>query len=58
MLRIPWIAKRTNESILNQLKVMERLVAKINKMYLKYFGHIAKKTDAMEKIIISGKVNG
>lgn len=58
MLRIPWTAHRTNESILRQLRIKTRLSTYVNQQYLKYFGHIARRSEAMEKLIIEGKVNG
>ena len=58
MLRISYTEHRTNVSILRQLKVNTRLSTKINQSYLRYFGHISRRTDGLEKIIIEGKING
>lgn len=58
LLRIPWTAHRTNVSILQQLNIKKRLSSFISQQYLKYFGHIARKPEAMEKLIIEGKVEG
>lgn len=59
MLRIPWTARRTNESIIQELNITERLSTSIQSRILKYFGHVMRRdTDCMEKLIIQGKVPG
>lgn len=58
LLRIPWTARRTNESILRQLGIQTRLSTKVSQQYLRYFGHIARRSDGMEKLIIEGKIEG
>ena len=57
LLRVKWTEKRTNESILAQLKTKHQLLDTINKRKLKYFGHAARntKTDLM-KTVAQGKV--
>lgn len=59
MLRIPWTEKRTNESILQELNITERLSKTIQRSILKYFGHIMRrKDDSLEKLIVQGKIEG
>ncbi|CAH2227199.1 jg14603 [Pararge aegeria aegeria] len=59
MLRIPWTARRTNASILRQLKITSRLSTTCLKRILEYFGHIARRDgDNLEKIVVTGKVEG
>ena len=59
MLRIPWTARRTNESIIQELNITERLSTSIQSRILKYFGHVMRRdADCMEKLIIQSKVPG
>lgn len=59
MLRIPWTAKRTNVSILSQLKIKERLSATCYQRVLSYFGHIMRREDdSLEKLVIVGNTEG
>ena len=59
MLRIPWTAKRTNKSILDQLKVTTRLSTICYQRVLSYFGHIARRQpDSLDKLVVLGKVEG
>ena len=59
MLRIPWTARRTNESVLQDIGTGPRLLDKINQLALSYFGHIARRQgDCIEKVILQGKIEG
>lgn len=59
MLRIPWTARRTNQSILNELGITDRLSTTCRKRILHYFGHITgTDEDNLEKFIGQGKVEG
>ncbi|XP_072934917.1 uncharacterized protein [Epargyreus clarus] len=59
MLRIPWIAHRTNVSILKQLSIRTRLSTICLQRILEYFGHIARKSgDNLEKLMVTGKIEG
>ncbi|CAH2229951.1 jg14024 [Pararge aegeria aegeria] len=56
-LRIPWTAKRTNISILEQLRINTRLSTLCYKNILSYFGHIVRRLPSnMDKLILVGKV--
>jgi hypothetical protein len=59
MLRIPWVARRTNESILEELQIQtrERLLSKIQRGIIKFFGHIIRQ-DGLEKLVMQGKMDG
>lgn len=57
MLRVPWTAKRTNISILNDVKPKQRLSSIIYARILKFFGHVTRNNN-MEKLIVQGKPNG
>ena len=58
ILRIPWTARRTNHSILIEVKQDLSLEALMMKMKLKYFGHIMRKQEALEKTLMLGKIGG
>ena len=55
LLRVPWTARRFNQSILKQSWIMEGLMLKLK---LQYFGHLMQRTDSLEKTLILGKVEG
>lgn len=59
MLRIPWTAKRTNVSILNELRVQQRLSSICYQRILRFFGHIVRRPgENLEKLVVQGKVEG
>ena len=58
LLRTPWTARRTNQSILNEVKPDFSLEALILKLKLKYFGHIMRRQDSLEKTLMLGKIEG
>lgn len=59
LLRIPWTAKRTNVSILNQLKIKTRLSTICQQRILSYFGHTVRRGDeSLEKLIVVGSTEG
>ena len=58
LLRVPWTAKRSNQSILKELSheySLERLMLKLK---LQHFGHLMQRTDSLEKTLILGKIEG
>ena len=58
LLRVPWTARRSNQSILNEISpeyLMEGLMLKLK---LQYFGHLVWKTDSLEKTLMLGKIMG
>ena len=57
-MRVPWTARRSNQSILKEINLeysMERLMLKLT---LQYFGHLIKRADSFEKIMMLGKIEG
>ncbi|CAF2089884.1 unnamed protein product [Rotaria magnacalcarata] len=58
LLRTPWAARRTNRSILDVVKPDFSLEALIMKLKLKYFGHIMRRQDSLEKTLMLGKLEG
>src|SRR5574341_910244 len=58
LLRLPWIARRSNQSILKDISPEFSLEGLILKLKLQYFGHVMQRTDSFEKILILGKIEG
>ncbi|CAH2312456.1 Hypothetical predicted protein [Pelobates cultripes] len=58
MLRIPWIARRSNKSVLQEIKTNCSLEAMIMRLKLKYFGHIMRRHDSLEKTLMLAKIEG
>ena len=56
--RVPWTARRSNQSILKEISPecsLERLMLKLK---LQYFGHLIRRVDSLEKILMLGKIKG
>ena len=58
LVRIPWTARRSNQSILNEISSEYSLEGLILKLKLHYFGHLMQRTDSFEKTLMLGKVKG
>ena len=58
LLRVPWTARRSNQSILKEISSEYSLEGLILKLKLQYFGHLMQRTDSLEKILILGKIEG
>ena len=58
LLRVPWAARRSNQSILKELSPEYSLERLILKLKLQYFGHLMRRTDSLEKILMLGKIEG
>ena len=56
LLRVPWIAKRSNQSILKEISPEYSLERLMLKLKLQYFGHLMRRTDSLEKALMLGKV--
>ena len=57
-MRVPWTARRANQSILKEISTecsLERLMLKLK---LQYFGHLMQRTDLLEKTLMLGKIEG
>ena len=57
-MRIPWTARRSNQSILKEIKPEESLEGLILKLNLQYFGHLMQRTDSLAKTLMLGKIEG
>ena len=57
-MRVPWIARRSNQSILKEISPEYSLEGLILKLKLQYFGHLMRRTDLLEKMLILGKTEG
>ena len=58
LLRVPWTARRSNQSILKEISPGCSLVGLILKLKLQYFGHLMQKADSFEKTLMLGKIEG
>ena len=58
LLRVPWTARRSNQSILKEISPEYSLEGQVLKLKLQYFGHLMKKTDSLEKTLMLGKIEG
>ena len=56
-MRVPWTARRSNQSILKEVNPEYSLEGLMMKLKLQYFGHMMQTADLLEKIMILGKVN-
>ena len=55
-MRVPWTARRSNESILKEISPGCSLEGLMLKLKLKYFGHLMQRADSFEKILMLGKI--
>ena len=58
LLRVPWTARRSNQSILKEISPECSLEGLMLKLKLQYFGHLMWRTDSFEKTLILGKIEG
>ena len=58
LLRIPWTARRSNQSILKKISPEYSLEGLMLKLKLQYFGHLMPRTDSLEKTLVLGKIEG
>ena len=57
-MRVPWTARRSNQSILKEIGPEYSLEGLMLKLKLQYFGHLMRKTDSLEKTLMLGKIEG
>ena len=57
-MRVPWTARRPNQSILKEISPEYSLEGLMLKLKLQYFGHLMQKTDSFEKTLMLGKIEG
>ena len=58
LMKIPWTARRSNQSILQEISPEYSLEGLILKLKLQYFGHLMRRTDSLEKTLMLGKIEG
>ena len=58
LLRVPWTARRSNQSILKEISPEYPLEGLMLKLKLQYFGHLIQRTDSLEKTLMLGKIEG
>ena len=56
LLRAPWTARRSNQSILKEISPEYSLEGLMPKLKLQYFGHLMQRTDSLEKTLVLGKI--
>ena len=58
LLRVPWTARRSNQSILKEISPEYSLEGLMLKLKLQYFGHLMQRIDSFEKTLMLGKIEG
>ena len=58
LLRVPWTARRSNQSILKEISPENSLEGLMLKLKLQYFGHLIRRTDSLEKTLMLEKIEG
>jgi len=58
LLRVPWTARRSNQSVLKEISPEYSLEGLMLKLKLQYFGHLIRSTDSLEKTLMLGKIEG
>ena len=57
-MRVPWTARRSNQSILKEISPEYSLEGLMMKLKLQYFGHLMGRADSLEKTLVLGKIEG
>ena len=57
-MRVPWTARRSNQSILKEINPEYSLEGLMLKLKLQYFGHMMRRADSLEKTLMLGKIEG
>ena len=58
LLRVPWTARRSNQSVLKEISPEYSLEGLMLKLKLQYFGHLMRRTDSLEKTLMLRKIKG
>ena len=58
LLRAPWTARRSNQSVLKEINPEYSLEGLMLKLKLQYFGHLMQRTDSLEKTLMLGRIEG
>ena len=56
-MRVPWTARRLNQSVLKEINPEYSLEGLIPRLTLQYFGHVMQRADSLEKILMLGKID-
>ena len=57
-MRVPWTARRSNQSVLKEVNSEYSLEKKMLKLKFQYFGHLMQRASSLEKTLIQGKIEG
>ena len=57
-MRVPWTARRSNQSILKEISPEHSLEGQMLKLKLQYFGHLMQRVNSLEKTLMLGKIEG
>ena len=57
-MRVPWTARRSNQSVLKETSLEYSLEGLMLKLKLQHFGHLMRRTDSLEKTLMLGKIEG
>ena len=57
-MRVPWIARKSNQSILKEMNAEYSLEGLMLKLKLQYFGHLMQRADSLEKTLMLAKIDG
>ena len=57
-LRVPWTARRSNQPILKEISTKDSLDGLMLRLKLQYLGHLMRRTDSLEKVLMLGKIEG
>ena len=57
-MRVPWTARRSNQSILKEVNPGCSLIGLMLKLQLQYFGHLVQRADSLEKTLMLGRIEG
>ena len=57
-MRVPWTARRSNQSILKEISPGVSLEGMMLKLKLRYFGHLMRRVDSLEKTLMLGRIGG
>ena len=58
LLRVPWTARRSNQTILKEISPEYSLEELMLKLKLQYFGHLMRRADSLEKTLMLGRIEG
>ena len=58
LLRVPWTARRSNQSVLKEINTDYSLKGQVLKLKLQYFGHLVRRVDSLEKTLMLGGTGG